>query len=177
MPKKIKPLSLQRDEDRLFRKLYIKWRIPRGQFKKHRDYLSEFVRAWNQLSGRSDTDSDVLHYMETQQKITSRLYEPWPKFDGAHKRLPPLVTVMSEEHLTALRALYASVVLPVDIGSDGLSYRDDLMDSLSKEFFKLTNLSVPGPVLAAICESERKGGRLPTIRDSAFGDLDKLMGG
>ena len=180
MAKKKKPIALKADEDALLRKLYKQWRIPRGQLKSHPDYLAEFVKLWNKLSGRSDPDSDVLHYIETQQKKTKRLPEPWPVFDGAHKRLPPVNIMMSVELIEVLRDLYLTYVLPLKIGTDSLSYRDELVQTLSDEFARRTGHHVPGILLAAKIENERKRRRWFTLRDHAkdddlgFSDLHEI---
>ena len=179
MTKRKKPIRLQLDEDQLFRKLYVQWRIPRGQFKKNPDYLKEFTTTWNSLSGRSDTPTDVLHYMDTKQKQTKRLAEPWPVFKGAHKRLEPVSEVISEAHMAVLRELYKTIVLPQDVGTEGLLYHESIINELQAEFFKQTKISVPGMLLAARIEDERKSGNWITLRDYkqpdlGFSDLDKI---
>ena len=163
-------IALTRDEDRLLRKLYIQWRIPRGQFKKHPEYLSEFVKLWNQLSGRDDEDLAVYHYIESEQKHKDRLPEPWPTFNGAYRRLEPMANVVTPEAAKVLRSLYILHVVPLDIGTDGLCYRTDLLELLSNEFYKQTKIRVPGMLLAAFIETEARarGGAHCAVSDSAI---------
>lgn len=170
------PIRLQRDEDQLLRTLYTQWRLGRAQYKKRPDYLAEFTRVWNALSGRDDDPIDVYHYIETQQKITKRLEVPWPTFKGAHKRLPPLKDVFGPEGTLALISLYQQHVQPLEIGTDSLMFHPEVTEMLSKEFFKATGIDVPGAMLVAKLEQERKSGHTPTLRDSGLGfnDIDEV---
>lgn len=178
MNRKKMPIRLQKDEDQLFRKLYVQWRIPRGQYKKHPDYLAEFTAVWNDLAGRRDSPIDVLHYMDTKQKQTKRLYEPWPVFKGAYKKLEPVSQVLSEAHMLMLRGLYQQIVLPAHVGTEGLLYQDAVIEELAAAFKKATGLFVPAMMLAARIEAERKSGNWFTLRERSdalgFDDLDQI---
>jgi hypothetical protein len=168
------PMRLSVADDQLFRGLYVRWRIPRGQYKKNADYLAEFTGLWNNLSGRHDSAHDVLHYMETQQKITSRLAEPWPTFKGEHRRLPPVADVITPAHAAVVRQLYILHILPLEIGTDSLSYRPELVDLLASEFFKATRINVPGMLLASWIETQRKAGRWITLRNQGYEDIESI---
>lgn len=180
MPKMKMPIALGADEDHLLRKLYKQWRIPRGQYKSHPDYLSKFVEQWNMLSGRTDPDSDILHYFDTQQKKTKKLPEPWPTFDNKHRKLPPAKILLSPDQMDHLRDIYLTHVLPLKIGTDGLTYRDELLKVIEKDFAKRTGHHIPGMLLAAKIEKERKMGQWLTLRDHGrgddlgFSDLDEI---
>jgi hypothetical protein len=174
-----KPIPLRKDEDKLLRKLYKQWRIPRGQYKKHPDYLAAFTEMFNRLSGNSYDPVQIYHYIETQQKITARLDEPWPTFDGAHKVLPPVETVLNEAHLLVLRQLWIEHVIPLGLGTDAAANRADIVEMIAREFTRLTGLRVPGMLLAMIAETKRKRGEWPRLKDYGdddigFDDLDKI---
>jgi hypothetical protein len=121
----------------------------------------------------------VLHYIDTQQKITSRLEEPWPTFAGAHKVLPPVASVLNDAHMLVLRAIWLELIVPMGLGTDSIAYRDDVVALLEREFKRRTGLSVPGMLLAAAAETERKRGDWLRLRDYpdgdvGFNDLDQI---
>ena len=177
---KKKPIPLGREEDALLRSLYSQWRIPRGQFKKHPELLGKFVEKWNLLSGRSDHAHDVLHYIETKQKASGRLPDPWPSFDGAHKRLEPPNVHLSREQWDILADLYEKLVIPLRIGTDKLTYSEELLDSLTSQFSRRARVFVHGLVLASLIEDRRKDNSWVRLRDigrknDGFDDLDDLQ--
>src|SRR5438067_9238452 len=61
-------LCLQKEEDVSLRALYREFNIPTDQYPHRPDDLHRLVSAWNQLTGRNETTSDVLHYMITRRK-------------------------------------------------------------------------------------------------------------
>ena len=174
MKKRTIPLS--GDEDQLLRKLYKTWKIPRGQYRKHPDYLEKFTDMWNRLSGRRDSAADVIHYVDTQQKIKNRLPEPWPTFDGAYKTLDSPDDALTPAHTEVLCAIYAEHILPLGVGSDSLTYHEDLLALIAREFTASTGLHIVGIVLASYLEGIRKRGDLPRLRDfgAGFEDLDEI---
>jgi hypothetical protein len=176
MSTKRKPIPLTKGEDDLFRKLVIQWRIPRGQFKKHPEYLDAFTQLFNDMSGNNYTSVEIYHYMELQQKITGRLEVPWPTFGGAHKRLPSVANNLTTAHMQVLRSLWRKFIMPLGLGTDAFAYRDDLVQLLTREFEKATKLKVPGMMLASIIETERKRGNWLCLKDQGVGfdDLDLI---
>lgn len=169
-------MPLSGDEDQLFRKLYTSWQIPRGQYKSHPGYLEKFTEMWNRLSGRNDSADDVYHYMETKQKTTKRLPEPWPTFNGVFKKLDPPDIALAPAHTIVLCDLYRKHILPLGVASDSLAFREDLLNVLARGFAKRTGLNIVGMVLASVLEKLRKNGRLPRLGDTGIGfdDLDEL---
>lgn len=171
---KRKPIRLTKDQDHYLRKQYKQWGIPRGQYKSHWDYMEAFTERFNAMMGCSFTPNEVYHYIETQQKITSRLEVPWPRFEGAHKRLPPIASVLTPAHLKALRTIWRRFIAPRNLGTDAVAYCEELVQLLSHEFYKATKLHVPGMVLLSAVENERKQGNWDRLKDSGFDDLDLL---
>jgi hypothetical protein len=186
MSERRKKIPLRPDEDRLLRKLYIQWRIPRGQYKSHPVELAAFVQLFNNLSGLSYSALEVLHYIETQQKAGERLKPAWPTFDGNHKKLAPMDKTLSDEEMAALREIWHEHVLPMNIGTDKATFIDSLVTLLEREFAKRTRHMIPGIMLLAIVENERKKGLWLTLRDDTqggkkddgigFDDMDEAAG-
>lgn len=167
-------IRLTRDLDQMLRRQYKQWRIPRGQLKSHPDYLDAFTEEFNGRAGTNFASSEILHYIDTQQKITARLEEPWPTFAGAHKVLPPVANVFTHEHLAVLKGLWREHIMPLNLGTDGFAYRDNLVELLASRFEKATKLKVPGMILAARIETERKHGNWLCLKNAGFDDLDLI---
>jgi hypothetical protein len=180
MPAKEFPIRLSPEEDALLRKIYVQFRIPRDQYKRRPEELAAFIHRWNKLSGRDDEPGEVIRYIRNQQKAKSRLPVPWPTFKGTHKRAPEPSVHLDDKQLTALREIYAEIVIPLKIGVDMVEANEELCSRLSKEFAKRTGLIVPELTLVAIAEDKRKRGewfrvgRQGWSQGIGFDDMDQI---
>lgn len=185
MPGNNKPIRLSRDEDRLLRSLYVQLRIPRDQFKKRPQDADFLERAWHNLSGRSDPWQELVRYMQNQQKAKERLIargeEPWPVFDGNHKRAPALTSMLDDADMEALKSAYEQTVLPLALGTDAVMWNDEVVSSLEREFARLAGKRIPGLILVAVAEEKRKRKlwfRVSKRQDGFdFGSLDDVANG
>lgn len=158
MPADNKPIRLSENEDALLRRLYSNFRIPRDQYKKRPEDLAALTKTWNDLSGRKDAGTELVRYIQNQQKAKGRLETPWPTFNGAHERAPAISGTLSDEQLAALRDAYSDIVLPLGLGTDAVMWNDDVVSALANEFTRLTGKILPGSFLLAIAEEKRKRG-------------------
>ena len=55
-------------EDASLRALYREFNITVDQYPHRPDDLARLVGTWNSLTGRSESSSDILHYMITRRK-------------------------------------------------------------------------------------------------------------
>ena len=131
---------------------------------------------FNEMTGNCYTPMQIYHYIETQQKITARLEEPWPTFDGAHKVLPPIETALNAATMLVLRAIWIEIAVPRNLGTDAVAYHEDVVLMIEREFARRTGISVPGMLLVAAAESERKRGTWVRLKDhtGAAGDFDDI---
>jgi hypothetical protein len=177
-----KPIRLTPDLDRLLRNLYVQLRIPRDQYKKRPEDAVFLERAWRNLTGRDDPWQELVRYMQNQQKAKERLIarglEPWPVFDGNHRRAPALAQTLDDNEMTALKAAYEAVVLPLALGTDAAMWHEQVVKELEREFAKIAGRIVPGLLLLAIAEEKRKRGLWFHIgtgrRSAAFSDIDQI---
>lgn len=87
-----------------------------------------------------------------------------------------MANIVTPETAKVVRDLYVLHIIPLDIGTDAICFRSDLVELLAREFYKRTRIRVPGMLLAAWIENERKAGRWYTLRDRGIGfaDLDDI---
>lgn len=176
-----KPIRLNAHDDSLLRNLYKQLGIPRDQYKKRPADMAFLEKAWKNLSGRNDPVAELIRYMQNQQKAKRRLAEPWPTFDGNHKRAPSVSEVLDDEKMQALRTAYDATVLPLGLGTDAVAWNSEVVNALTKEFARLTGAIVPGLVLLAIAEEKRKRGKWLKVGRASrcglgFGDLHEVAG-
>ena len=124
--------------------------------------------------------------MQNQQKAKERLIargkEPWPIFDGNHKRAPALTGMMEDADMEALKSAYEKTILPLAVGTDAALWNEEAVKSLEVEFARLAKKVIPGIILLAIAEEKRKRGLWFRVgrhgqrfgEDGNFGDLDKV---
>ncbi|MCA9125114.1 MAG: hypothetical protein H6822_01995 [Planctomycetaceae bacterium] len=153
-----KPIRLDAHDDGLLRNLYVQLGIPRDQYKKRPEDMNVLERMWVNLSGRNDSAPELIRYMQNQQKAKRRLKVPWPVFNGAHKRAPSLSSALDGEQMESLKSAYEAVVLPLDVGTDAAAWNEEAVESLAREFSRLTGMIMPGLILLAIAEEKRKRG-------------------
>jgi hypothetical protein len=173
------PIRLSEHDDGLLRILYVRFGIPRDQYKKRPEDSARFEREWRRLSGRNDTMPELVRYMQNQQKAKRRLRVPWPVFNGSHKKAPALSGILDEREMEALKAAYVLVVLPLGIGTDAAAWTDEVITELARQFTKRTGRIVPGLTLMAIAEEKRKRGLWFKLRRGReeFGGLDEVANG
>lgn len=174
-----KPIRLSENEDALLRRLYVNFRIPRDQYKKRPEDLAALEKTWCDLSGRSDAGTELVRYIQNQQKAKRRLKVAWPVFDGMHERSPAISGTLSDEQMAALKIAYASTILPLGLGTDAAIWNDEVVIALASEFMRLTGRIIPGILLLAIAEEKRKRGLWAKVgrnrgSDLGFSDLGEL---
>jgi hypothetical protein len=164
----------------LLRRLYVQFKIPTDQFKRRPEDFQNFVQMWNDLSGRSDTAGDVLHYMVTKRKAGARLNPRWPVFDGNHRTAPSTSHLFNEKEWAIIEEIYRREILSLGIGTDSLAFDEELADRVAEAFARRTGRIIPPLIVAAAIEARRKRGEWLTLRDDfvdpniGFGDLDEL---
>ena len=167
-------MQLSEAERELLRSLYVEWRHPRGHYKRSPSLLAAFTQLWNRLAERADEETQLLRYMDNQQKTKGN---SWPVFNGKHRQLPAAsasTATLSDEQLKVLRNLYILLVVPEDVGTEGLVYQSEILERLTSAFRDETGQEVNPLVLAAIIEEKRKAGqwvRLCDHRSSDDGDF------
>src|SRR5216684_1691310 len=68
MPTHRRSLRLTAAEHTTLKKLYLAKRLGRDQYAKLPDELSDLADNFNALTGRHDSNGDVLHYVRTKAK-------------------------------------------------------------------------------------------------------------
>src|SRR4051812_44404072 len=91
MAKRRKSIRLSPDEHDALSQLYTVFGIPSDQYAKRPDDLGRFVNHWRNLTERSDSSGELMHYIKSRRKKGR-----WVTFDGKHERLQ----ANSEEALT-----------------------------------------------------------------------------
>ena len=99
--------------------------------------------------------------------------------DNAIKRQPNLM--LSANDMEILIEIYRQNFALLELGTDSISYDDEIVDLISKEFAAEAGRVVPGGDLVAALTALRKRGLLPKvekIQDEAtgfgFSDIDKV---
>jgi len=165
-------LRLQKDEDESLRALYREFDIPTDQYPHRPDDLQRLVSAWNQLTGRNESHSDVLHYM-----ISRRKKGKWERLgrDAGEGFQRPQVAFTDEEikHLDAIHE-------ELQVASDNYAINPEAARRLQEEFARRTGRVIPPMMLAAAMISRRKAGALATLKpkpndqDLGFSDIDQV---
>jgi len=172
MPRTRQSLHLLPYEDELLRTLYRDFDIPTDQYPMRADDLRRFVETWNNLTGRKEPESDVLHYM-----ITRRKSGKWERLgrDAGQGFSRPRVD-FTEEELQHLDAIHEEL----QIASDNFALNSDLAEKLQREFARRTGRIVPSMILAAEMINRRKAGALATLKpksadeDLGFSDINEI---
>ena len=159
--------------DQLMRQLYLAYGIPSDQYERRPAECRQFVASWNELSSRSDSADEVMHYI-----ITRRKRSKWVRFEGAHKRLDSMPKdFLSDAHWLALREAYTTVLVSRGLGSDNIRFDAVLATELANEFKKLSGRTLPSSLLLAAIEAKRKRGEWLKLKDSkgiGFSDIDEV---
>jgi hypothetical protein len=163
---------LQRDEDESLRALYREFDVPTDQYPHRPDDLNRLVSAWNQLTGRSESPSDVLHYMITRRKKGQ--WERLGRNAGGNFQRPQVE--FSEEEIAHLDAIHEEL----QVASDNYAINPEAARRLQEEFARRTGRIVPPMLLAAAMVGRRKAGALATLKpksddqDLGFSDIDQV---
>lgn len=160
MAKKRKSIEMFDHERAAFVKLYLERRIPIGQYGGARaSELKPLCDEWRGLTGRTDSDGDLLHYMRNERKS-----KRWPKLNGDHLRKPK-TPEMSADDVETLRDVYDDFVVAFGIGSENIAYDDDKKAFIVREFSLRAGHVLPFEVLMARLTELRKRGRLTRVSD------------
>jgi hypothetical protein len=131
------------------------------------------VKKWNEISKRSDAAEVLVHYMKTQRK-----QKLWVRLGHNHKRVPPMPTFTPEQTESLVKIFHENVIL-LENGSDVLSYDDEILNLIAKEFEAETGCHIAPHFLAQKLTKLRKRGLLPKVgnrgRDKdniGFDDID-----
>jgi len=153
-----KTIRIAPDEDSLLRQLYIEFRIPTDQYSKPQRHaeLAGFVRAWNEATGRNDTDDEILHYMVIKRK-SGKKGPGWPTLDDDYEPLAsPRAECLTEPEWNHLRDIYIELLVTKEIGRDQLAFNGGLRSTLAAEFHRRTGRHIAGELLAALIEAKCK---------------------
>jgi hypothetical protein len=173
-----KSIQLSCAEVGLLQDMYLRYRTPSDQYKRRPQRAARFLKEWNRLSGRSDSWEDVIHYI-----ITRRKNKQWVTFgtDADYDKLAePNWNLFSESDWTALEQAYREVLMPIDLGSDNLTYSRCLAAALARRFAAFAGRSVQSCVLMSLVMSKRKRGEWVRLRppaendDLGFSDIDQV---
>jgi hypothetical protein len=163
---------LQKDEDESLRTLYREFNIPTDQYPHRPNDLQRLVSAWNQLTGRNESASDVLHYMITRRKKGK--WERLGRDAGGDFRRPQLE--FTEEEIGYLDAIHEEL----QIASDNYAINPEAAKRLQEQFARRSGRVVPPMMLASAMIGRRKAGALATLKpksddqDLGFTDIDQV---
>jgi len=174
MPRR-KAIKLLPHERQVLVDLYLHFRIPIDQYEGRPNDLAAFVDRWHQLTGRSDSSGELIHYM-----IVKRKQKLWVTLDGNH-RPPPAPPELSADDKEILVTIFRDYVATLQHCSDVLAYDEQLADLVAREFAERTGRIVPAYQLIVALTALRKRGKLDRIEpidddDVGFGDIDEAAG-
>ncbi len=154
-------IRLSTGERNLLVEHYLTNRIPIDQFEKRPQDLKRFVMEWADISGRNDSQEDLIHFMKTQRKC-----KKWVTFEGDHLKSPSLHGTLTDDETRILVDIYEENVASVGLGSDCLSHDSEIAALIEKEFYHRTRRKVAATILTAILTSLRKRKNLPHANKS-----------
>lgn len=154
-------------EKKLLEDLYELHGVATDQLRRDQATLLQIARAFNRMTDREESPSDILRYM-----INRRKGKDWPCLGDKAKKFEPLSELLSETELEILKNVYISF----DVPSDEYLYRPKLARQIANRFNGLTGLSIHPNVLVAIIMAKRKRGLWICIREE-FGDIDQVVEG
>ena len=166
-----KTLALQKCEDELLRTLYREYDIPTDQYPHRPEDLQRLVEAWNCMTARNESESDLLHYM-----ISRRKKKKWEKLGpNAGKDFQKQDVSFSNDDNRHLDAIHEEL----QVSSDAYALNPEVAKRLQDEFACRTGRILPSMTLAAAMIKRRKGGALATLRPKsdngpAFSDIDQV---
>lgn len=178
MGRKKKIVLLPHERDALI-KLYLKWRIPIGQFQRRPAEQDDFMAEWRSLTGRSDTAGEVIHYMRNQRQQAL-----WVRLEGKALPAPPLAKFTADES-DLLVELFKKYVTAAGEGSGVLDQEPEIAQNIASEFATLTGRVVPPNDITAKLTALRRRGTFPTVgrkishaspaSDVGFADIDEAL--
>jgi hypothetical protein len=137
--------------------MYCRRRVPIDQFEHRAGELDELTAEWNELTGRTNTPGEIIHYMRNERKCGR-----WVKLDGNYQKTPPKPFFSADES-EALVAIYRVNVADKGIGSDAIACDQAISELIASEFAKLTGRIVPATHLMAKLTALRKRGLLDKV--------------
>jgi len=175
MTTKRKAIRVQAHEKKALIHLYLSAAIPIDQFEQRVEELAQLNRDWKKITGRQDSNQDLLHYMRSQRKQGK-----WVKLNGKHTKKPTAMEFSAEE-TEILVALFESNLADCELGSDNLAYDAELAAAMAKEFSIEIGRFVPPHELVTKLTAIRKRGLLPKVVKSedddeeiGFGDIEQV---
>lgn len=176
MSTKRKSIRVQAHEKKALIHLYETAAIPIDQYEQRIEDLAQLNRDWANVTGRSDSDQDLLHYMRSQRKQGK-----WVKLGRKHVKKPEAMS-FSPEETEVLVKLFESNLADCELGSDNLAYDAELAAAMAKEFSIEIGRLVPAHELVTKLTAVRKRGLLPKVAksenddgDIGFGDIDEVV--
>jgi hypothetical protein len=149
-----KTIPLSTVEVDLLKHLYLAFGYPSDQYKRRPTEKARFVRRWNNLSERSDSEGDLLHFV-----ITKRKNSQWVTFDGNYKELESMPDdFLSPQEWTYLEEAYIEVLVSKNLGSDNIAYDPKLAQEIGVAFARRSARAIHAPLLLAAIEEKRKRG-------------------
>jgi len=175
---KRRSLKMAQHERESLIRLYVENAIPVDQYEERQQALTDLCDAWNQVTGRTDTGPDVLHYMRSQRKQGK-----WVRLDGMHLKREAGLKLSAEEKELLVAIVHENMTL-LQCGTDVIAYEPEFAALLAKEFAVATGRVVPAGDLIAEITAIRKRGLLPRIEslrtadegEIGFGDIDQAVG-
>ena len=175
MTTKRKCIRVQAHEKKALIHLYSEAAVPIDQYEQRVEELSLLNQDWQKITGREDSDQDVLHYMRSQRKQGK-----WVKLNGKHTKKPEAMD-FSPEETEILVKLFESNMADCELGSDNLAYDYELAAAMAKEFSIEIGRRVPPHELVTKLTAIRKRGLLPKVakgdvsgEEIGFGDIDQV---
>lgn len=175
MTTKRKSIRVQAHEKKALIHLYSEAAIPIDQYEQRVEELSQLNQDWQKITGREDSDQDVLHYMRSQRKQGK-----WVKLNGKHTKKPKAMD-FSPEETEILVKLFETNMADCELGSDNLAYDCELAAAMAKEFSIEIGRLVPPHELATKLTAIRKRGLLPRVakenssgEEIGFEDIDQV---
>ena len=166
-------LRLVVHEEALLKHLYAERRIATDEYMRRPADLEDLVTTFNNLTGRKDSPTDLLHYMVTRRKKSQ-----WVRLgEECLRNSSSQVIELTSDDFIVLDEIYEDL----QVGSDKLVFDEEVRDKFTKEFARRTKKIVPALILAATMVRRRKGGSLATLRPDntatpaiGFQDIDEI---
>lgn len=167
---KRKKLQVTDGEREFLVHLYRHFRIPTDQFPQRPEFAAQFCSLWNEGTGRSDSQGELLHYMVVERKGGR-----WVTFRGHHEPLrSPGLDVLTDTQWSIVVDEYSRA----KVGSDEFLYGHPLLRKMSLRIARETGQAISEVTLLAAILSRRKAGWLPPHGpqggDHWWSDIDQV---
>jgi hypothetical protein len=162
------------------KKLYLKWRIPIGQFQRRPVELDAFMTEWRSLTGRTDAAGEIVHYMRNQRQQAL-----WVTLGDKALPAPPLAKFTADES-EILVELFKKYVTAAGEGSGVLDQEPEIAQNIANEFAAITGRVVAANDVTAKLTALRRRGTFPKVgrtvshaspaAELGFTDIDETLG-